>query len=241
MKIFMSVLVVIGLSACSGKKVEVLGYVPDLDSLSMARNMNNQVTNIATVSTIGEASLLTSSELLKHAQTVSKNIIVTSMVNVNNLRQSSDFGRLYSEAMMTNFKRMGWNVIDFRGKNLFVKAKNGEFYLDRTKVKDVPGDSLVYVGTYSEYKQGLLLNMRLLDMQTNSVVTASNVQLNDTNSLEMSRRSNCQSLECKKVKKVEKRKVIKPKFYISVKTDDCKNAKRCECINPDKCLHKQGE
>jgi len=240
MKIFMSALIVFGLSACSGKKIEVLGYVPDLDYISTARNMDNQVTNIAIVPTIGQASLITSSELLKHGKLISKNIIVTSMVDVNNFRQSSDFGRLYSESMMTNFKRMGWNVIDFRGKNLFIKAKNGEFYLDRTKVKNVPANSLIFVGTYGEYKQGLLLNMRLLDMKTNKVVTASNVQLNDASSVKLSKRSNCQSLECRRAKQMQS-KNVKSTFRISVKTDDCINAKRCECTNPDKCLNKQGE
>jgi len=241
-KIFMSVLGLLVLSGCSGKKIETLGYVPELDFISTVRYMDNEVTNVAIVPTIGQAALLTSSELLKHAKKISKNIIVTSMVDVNNLRQSSDFGRLYSESMMTNFKRMGWNVIDFRGKNLFVQVKSGEFYLDRSKVKDVPSDSLIYVGTYSEYKDGLLLNMRLLELKTNKVVTASNVQLNDASSLALAKRSNCKSLECrvKQQKETLKKETAKSTFHISLKEDDCINAKRCECSNPDKCLDEEG-
>lgn len=219
------------LSGCtSGKKIETLGYVPELNTLSGARNLNNEVTNIAIVPTIGQAALLTSSELSKHVQKLSQNIIVTSMVNVNNFRESSDFGRLYSESMMTNFKRLGWNVIDFRGKKLFVEAKKGEFYLDRTQLKDIPSDSVIYVGTYGEYQNGLLLNMRVLNYKTNSVLTASNVQLNDENAMRLAKKSNCQDLGCSETNKNTK------KFNISVQQDDCSNVARCECTNPDSCL-----
>lgn len=218
------------LSACSGRKIEVLGYVPELESVSAVRYMHNEITNVAIVPTIGQAALITSSELSEHVKTkgISKNIVVTSMVNVNNMRESSDFGRLYSESMMTNFKRLGWSVIDFRGVNVFTKVKGGEFYLDRSKLKNIPKDSLIYVGTYGEYQQGLLLNTRMLDRTSNQVITASNVQLNDVNSLLLSRISNCQSLKC--------REMSKNTFHIGLKQDDCSNAARCECSNPDKCL-----
>jgi len=228
-KVLIVTLSILIFTACGGKKIETLGYVPELDYVSAARNLNNQITNIAIVPTIGQAALLTSSELDKHAQKISKNIIVTSMVSVNNFRQSSDFGRLYSESMMTNFKRLGWNVIDFRGKKLFVQVKGGEFYLDRSKLKDIPVDSVIYVGTYGEYQNGLLLNMRMLDHKTNKVITASNVQLNDKNALSLSKISNCNGLECGNGSG-------KNNFSIALKQDDCTNSTRCECTNPDKCL-----
>ncbi len=228
-KILLVTLSVYFFTACGGKKIETLGYVPELDYVSGARNVNKEVTNIAIVPTIGQAALLTSSELYKHTGKISKNIIVTSTVSVNNFRQSSDFGRLYSESMMTNFKRLGWNIIDFRGKKLFIQAKEGEFYLDRTKLKDIPADSVIYVGTYGEYQDGLLLNMRILDYKTNKVITASNVQLNDKNSLLLSKINNCNELGCGNSNS-------KNDFTISLKEDDCVNSARCECSNPNKCL-----
>ena len=235
-KVFVSVVGVLILSGCSGKTIETLGYVPELDYISGARNLDNEVTNVAIVPTIGQAALLTSSELSKHSKKISKNIIVTSMVNINNLRESSNFGRLYSEAMMTNFKRLGWNVIDFRGKKIFVQRKNGEFYLDRAELKSVPVDSVIYVGTYGEYKGGLLLNVRILDFKTNKVITASNVELADAEALALSKRSNCTYLGCSQ-QRVQNKKA-KETFHIGLKADDCKNVQRCECTNPDGCLDK---
>lgn len=229
-KIISLVISVLILSGC-GKKIETLGSVPDLSSVSLYRFFDKEVTNVAIVPTIGQAALLTSSELSKHAKVISKNIIVTSTVSVNDFRTSSDFGRLYSESMMTNFKRLGWNVIDFRGKNLLVQPKNGEFYLDRSKLKDVPKDSVIFVSTYGEYQNGLLLNMRMLDSETNKVITASNVQLDDENSLLLSKRSNCIDLTC-----ISKKQQQEEVFTIGMNQDDCSNSNRCECTNPDSCL-----
>jgi TolB-like protein len=202
------------MSACSYKEREVLGSVPTLENVSCVRSMGYEVTNIATVRNIGQAALLTSSELSKHAKALSQNIIVTSMVNIDNLQETSHFGRLYSEAMMTNFKRLGWNVTDFRGKEIVVRAKSGEFYLDRTQIKEIPANSVVYVGTYGKYGNGLLLNMRILDAKMNEVITASNVQLNDEHDEN------------------------KSNFTIRVEQDNCCLTKFCKPNNQNACAAK---
>jgi len=224
------------ITACGSKQgtIETLGYVPELDAISGARNVGHDMTNVAIVKNIGEGALITSSELSKHVKKVSKNIIVTSIVNVGNFEETSDFGRIFSEASMTNFKRLGWNVIDFRAKQLLVKSKDGEFYLNRTMLKDIPTDSIVFVGTYGEYQNGLLVNVRLLDKTSNYVLSASNVQLNDANALALSQRNNCNELGCTKGS-AHKQKA----FKIGIVQDDCANPMRCECDNPNKCLNEK--
>jgi TolB-like protein len=204
--------------------------------VSGARNLDKQITNIAIVPTIGQAALVGSSELNYHEEKIQKNIVVTSMVDVNNFEQSSDFGRLFSESMIANFKRLGWNVLDFRGKFVSIEKKRGEFYLSRENLKKFPADSVIFVGTYGEYQNGLLLNMRILDM-SNQVITASSVQLNDQNALELSKKSQCNDLRCKKLSASNSsKKTIEQQFSIGIKKDDCKNVARCECKNPDNCL-----
>jgi len=225
------------LSGCASKSAEKIGYVPELDSVISARDKDIHFTSIAKVTSIGEASLLASSELHSHSTTIAKNIIVTSIVDVNDFGQSSDFGRLFSESMITNFTRLGWNVIDYRGKNVVVRKRQGEFYLSRLDMKEFPSDSVVFVGTYGEYQDGLLLNMRILDKTTNKIITVSNIQLNDDNSLAMSKKSNCLSLECKnRVQNSKKSAQVESGFSIGLKKDDCKNTARCECENPETCL-----
>ena len=225
------------ISACSSKshhtQHEYLGHIPSLKEVDAERNEyeHKHLTAIPVVKNIGEATLYNTAELKKHIPGLKKNIIVTSIVDVDNFTQSSDFGRLYSDSMITNFKRAGWNVIDFRGKNILGITKEGEFYLNRNALKSTPKDSVVFVGTYGHYnKNGLLINVRLLNKASNYVLSASNVQLNDATSYKLSKKSNCLGLTC------AKKKMKEPAFNIMVIEDDCKNSSRCECSNPNKCL-----
>ncbi|QOP44229.1 hypothetical protein FJR45_09840 [Sulfurimonas sediminis] len=228
-KISLTLLTIITLSACSGHKIETLGVVPDLYTVASARNMHNQITNIPIVPTIGQASLIGASEFQKHKNIITKNIIVTSTVNVNNFKQSSNFGRLFSESMIANFKRLGWNVIDFRGQFPTIAEKKGEFYLSRKDVSKLPINSVIFVATYGEYKGGLLINMRILD-EHNNVITASSVQLNDSSALALSKISNCERIACSANAKPDT-----DNFTISIKEDNCVSGSRCKCKNKNNC------
>lgn len=238
-------------SGCSSKHSDVdheyLGHVPNLKTVNQERNgyKHKALTTIPIVKNIGEASLYHASELEKHIPGLAQNVIVTSIVNVNDFHQSSNFGRLYSDSMITNFKRLGWNVIDFRGVDILTKAKSGEFYLNREKLKSTPADSVVFVGTYGHYSientharyiddnQGLLINVRLLDKSSNQVLSASNVQLEDKNAYQLSLVDNCKTLNCSINKSSN--------FKIGIKRDDCKNVGRCECDEPNCCLNETTE
>ena len=181
---------------------------------------------IQKVPTIGEATYLTSKELTYRASLPQKQkniIVVTSLVNVNNFNQSSDFGRLYSDSMITNFERENWTVIDYRGKNIVSKTKKGEFFLNRDKLKLLPKNAVVFVGTYGKYKNGLVLNLRILNATDNKVIAASNVHLIDKEAVALSLKSNCNDLKCKSHTKKEEKK-----FTIHIAPDDCKASNNCK-------------
>jgi len=154
-------------------------------------------------------------------------IVLTSMVDVNNFKQSSNFGRLYSDSLLTNLKRSGWTIIDYRGVNLSTVTKKGEFYLSRKALTQLPKQHNYIVGTYGLYGNKLLINVRILEAGTNKVIAASNNMINDPKIIEMVLKDNCEALGCSKAKE----------FSMSLKKDDCKNTSRCECQNPDKCLN----
>lgn len=160
-------------------------------------------------------------------------IVFTSMVDVNNLRQSSNFGRLYSDSLLTNLKRSGWSIIDYRGMKIITTTKKGEFYLSREELSKLPQKHNYVVGTYSLYGNKLLINVRILKAGTNEVIVASNSTIDDPAIIRMVLRDNCKDLRCFKPK-------VKP-FMIKLKKDDCKNPSRCECQNPDGCLSERKE
>ncbi|SFV56242.1 hypothetical protein MNB_SM-5-1233 [hydrothermal vent metagenome] len=145
-----------------------------------------------------------------------KTIVLTSMVDVNDLQQSSNFGRLYSDSLLTNLERSGWTIIDYRGRNLATVKREGEFYLSRTALKELPQHYNYVVGTYGLYGKKVLINVRILEAGTNKVLVASNSMIDDPKIVKMVLRDHCRYLGCKN------------KFRISVKKDDCQNASRCE-------------
>jgi len=115
MRIFLSMLValgVIGLSGCScpqpvynvkaaGKKVDLYA------AAAMAAD-----------------ELLTCKVLKENKSTP---IVLTSLVNVHKFQETSDFGRLFSETLLSEISKRGYNVIDYRGENIIIQKQQGEF------------------------------------------------------------------------------------------------------------------
>ncbi len=148
-------------------------------------------------------------------------IILTSIVDVNDLGQSSNFGRLYSDSIMTNLERFGWKVIDYRGVEVIAKVKGGEFYLDRSKLKQFGENYLVVVGTYGEYDDGLLVNVRILDHTDNRLVVSSNVLIEDKETIKLARVDNCKDLTCCEYSKTCQ------SFNMKIMKDGCDTTGRC--------------
>lgn len=152
----------------------------------------------------------------KMTNVTNKTLVFTSLVDVNNLHQTSNFGRLYTDLMISQLEQEGWNIIDYRGKEITTIDGEGEFYLNRTKLQSIPKDASVFVGTYGQYRKGLLLNLRILSMKDNQVLTTSSILLKDKEVLAMSKKDNCKDLSCNQ-----------NSYTIKVMQDDCVSGKNC--------------
>jgi TolB-like protein len=180
-----------------------------------------QHNNIPKVDTIGEATMATAYELSTiYNATQDKTLILTSMVDVDNIEQTSNFGRIFSDSMMTELQRSGWDIVDMRGNGIVNVGENGEYYINRKELTAYSADSYVLVGTYGEYKEGLLINLRLLNMLNNKVVSASNVQLVGQDIVELAQMDNCQSLQCQEKEESN--------YTMQIIEDDCTVAENCK-------------
>lgn len=97
-------------------------------------------------------------------------IVVATLVNIDNLEQSSTLGRTVSEQVATRLANMGYMVkeVKLRG-TLFVKSSTGELLLSR-ELKDISAShkaQAVVVGTYSDAHEYLYLNLKLVDTENN--------------------------------------------------------------------------
>ena len=146
------------------------------------------------------------------------NIAVTSFVNLHNFQQSSNFGRLLSETLITALTRRGLDVVDFRGqKAITLKKREGEFFLSRdaSRLKPKFYNTNIVVGTYGLYGDRLVLNVRIMNNRTGKVIAAAESIITDPKLLAQI----CQDGLCKE----------RPKeAMISIQQDPCDDGKPCE-------------
>lgn len=98
---------------------------------------------------------------------------MATLVNINNLEQSSTLGRTVSEQVGTRLANMGYAVkeVKLRG-TLFVKSDTGELLLSR-ELKDISAShkaQAVVVGTYSYANEYVYLNIKLVDVN-NTIIS----------------------------------------------------------------------
>ena len=104
-----------------------------------------------------------------------KPVLFTSFVRLDDLKKTSEFGRLYSESMINELSNRGFNVIEFRGQmNVSINDK-GEYYITRDikKLKKSIQDTYIVVGTYSRQYKQVVLNARVIDNHTGRILSSS--------------------------------------------------------------------
>ena len=101
-------------------------------------------------------------------------IILTSFVDLNELSQTSIFGRLISESMFNELHIRKFKVSDIRGQNAVSINANGEFHITRDikkLKKHISGINYILVGTYTNFENNsILLNARILDSLTGVII-----------------------------------------------------------------------
>ncbi len=160
-----------------------------------------------------------SADLLQNADfeaQKSKTVLFTSMVNIDNMENSSKFGRLFSESLMTDFKINGWRVLEYRGTDIVTLSQHGEFMLNRGKLRELSGDVLVLVGTYGLVKGDLVVNTRLINSSVSEVISAASVTIHDKDIIDMAYEK-----EDINTTKIEKN------YTINVLRDDCSDEEFC--------------
>lgn len=116
-------------------------------------------------------------------------IIVTSLVNIDNIQESSTYGRMSSEIIASRMAQKGYYVkeVKLTQSKIFVRQREGEFALSR-QLKEIANkhniDGMV-VGTYAVGRQNVQVSMRLVLTEDNRIACAHSYALehfNDTNS-----------------------------------------------------------
>ncbi len=107
-------------------------------------------------------------------------VIVATLVNIDELTESSRLGRSVSEQVAARLTQKGYQVVELKLRgNLFVQRSQGELLLSR-EVKDISlshNAQAVVVGTYSTAKNFVHVNLKVVTGDTQHVLAATDYGL----------------------------------------------------------------
>lgn len=107
-------------------------------------------------------------------------LILTTVVDLDNLYTTTRFGRTLTEALSTSLFRHGFGVVEIRkSAELFVRDNRGELMLTRD-VKLMAKQqqaAAILTGTYSLTPTTVILNLKLLDAGSQKVLSVAGLEL----------------------------------------------------------------
>lgn len=113
-------------------------------------------------------------------------IILTSMVNLDNLQETSAFGRTLTEALSTCLFRYGFQVAEVRkAQAVFIRDQEGELLLSRDAAQLAKGQQVqsIVSGTYSLTPTTVIVNVRLLAAGSQDVLSVAGMELQRTHNI----------------------------------------------------------
>jgi TolB-like protein len=120
-------------------------------------------------------------------------ILITTFVDVNDVRQTSPLGRAFSELLMTYLQRNYFDVIEMRMGNVIdMDKKSGEFVLTRDS-KDLAARHnamSVIAGTYTVTDQSVIFNGRIVNLKDSTLYSAWSTRMVKTKEIKALLRKN---------------------------------------------------
>jgi TolB-like protein len=102
-------------------------------------------------------------------------ILVASFVNIDDLDNSSTFGRVVSEQFASRFKQRNYATIEMKLRtNVFIRADSGEFLLSRelAEISTKHRAQAVVVGTYAVASKKVYLTTRVINVSDGRVLSS---------------------------------------------------------------------
>lgn len=101
--------------------------------------------------------------------------IVATLAQIDHLEQSSTFGRIVSEQIVSRLTQGGMRVVEMKLRNgVYMKRNEGEFMLTREirEVANTHKAQAVVIGTYAESASMVHVSLKLVDPATSLILAA---------------------------------------------------------------------
>ncbi len=119
-------------------------------------------------------------------------VLVASLANIDDLEESSRFGRAVAEQVGSRLVQSGFVVREVKlADTLMVREHNGEFILSRdfANIANAHNADVVVTGTYSEAQLYMFVNLRMTRLVDGVVLAAHDFELvRDTDIITMTKR-----------------------------------------------------
>jgi TolB-like protein len=134
------------------------------------------------VDLVNEVSDITSALIKQAVKPINKEqpILATSFASIDNLQESSTFGRLVGDSIAGRMVDSGFNIVELRLRNsLYMQPRAGEFMLSRElRHVSVEHDAqAVLVGTYAVGGEYVYVNARLVSVMDSRVLASEDFRL----------------------------------------------------------------
>lgn len=106
-------------------------------------------------------------------------IAITTFVNLNNFKSTAEISNLISEDLIHEMQVRGFKVIDFKAMKNINITKDGDFVFSRNieKLRKKINVDYILSGTYCDYKSGLMLNARIVDLKTQIILSTAQIMI----------------------------------------------------------------
>ncbi len=106
-------------------------------------------------------------------------VIVTTFVNLNNFKETSDLGRLLKENLVHELQVRGWKVIDINYMPKIVVNKYGEFVLTRDMKRIIKKYKVasILAGTYTVADNSLIVNAKIIDAKSGLIISTGQFEI----------------------------------------------------------------
>ncbi len=116
----------------------------------------------------------------KATRSIPKNslILVSTLLNVNDLHETSAFGRIISDQIASSFHNSGYRIIGMELPiDLFMMKKGGALHLsDEIKTIIKPYNAAVIVGgVYAPGKRNTYVSLRIVDLYTKNIISSTDI------------------------------------------------------------------
>jgi len=113
-------------------------------------------------------------------------ILISSLVDINNIEKSSGLGRIMSEQIGSRFAQQGFSIIELKlRESLYVKKQGGEFLLSRS-VQDISKShnaQAMLVGTYAQGRDTVYISTRILNAEKGKIISSYDFSIPLTNNI----------------------------------------------------------